>query len=53
MTKDFHIGENGQAIEGMTQWRPIGELKWTVSYINYSGGYKYRFRYMDEHGLNP
>lgn len=53
VTKDFHIGENGQAIEGMTQWRPIGELKWTVSYINYSGGYKYRFRYMDEHGLNP
>ena len=52
VTPDFHIGENNQAIEGMTQWRPIGELKWNVSYINYTNGYHYRLRYMDAHGLN-
>lgn len=52
VTPGFHVGENGQAIEGMTQWRPIGELKWRLSYINYTNGYHYRTRYMDEHGLN-
>ena len=53
VTPGFHVGENNQAIEGMTQWRPIGELKWNLSYINYTNGYHYRYRYMDEHGLNP
>ena len=52
LTPDFHVGENNQSIEGMTQWRPIGELKWNLSYINYTGGYHYRLRHMDEHGLN-
>ena len=52
VTRDFHVGENNQAIEGMTQWRPIGELKWNLSYINYTNGYHYRTRYMDEHGVN-
>ena len=52
VTPNFHVGENNQAIEGMTQWRPIGELKWNLSYINYTNGYHYRLRYMDEHGLN-
>ena len=37
VTKDFHVGENNQAIEGMTQWRPIGQLRWRLAYINYSG----------------
>ena len=55
VTKDFHVGENNQAIEGMTQWRPIGQLRWRLAYINYSGGYAYRMRYMDEHcmGVDP
>ena len=52
VTKDFHVGENNQAIEGMTQWRPIGQLRWRLAYINYSGGYTYRMRYMDEHAMN-
>ena len=52
VTKDFHVGENNQAIEGMTQWRPIGQLRWRLAYINYSGGYTYRMRYMDEHCMN-
>ena len=52
VTPGFHIDENNQAIEGMSQWRAIGELRWRVAYINYSNGYVYRMRYMDEHGLN-
>ena len=52
VTKDFHVGENNQAIEGMTQWRPIGQLRWRLAYINYSNGYVYRMRYMDEHCMN-
>lgn len=52
VTPGFHVGENNQAIEGMSQWRPIGELKWRLAYINYSNGYTYRMRYMDEHGQN-
>ena len=52
VTQDFHVGENNQAIEGMTQWRPIGQLRWRLAYINYSGGYAYRMRYMDEHCMS-
>jgi hypothetical protein len=52
VTKGFHVGENNQAIEGMTQWRPIGQLRWRLAYINYTGGYTYRMRYMDEHCMN-
>ena len=52
VTKEFHVGENNQAIEGMTQWRPIGQLRWRLAYINYSGGYAYRMRYMDEHCMS-
>ena len=52
VTPDFHVGENNQAIEGMSMWRPIGDLRWRLAYINYSGGYTYRIRYMDEHCLN-
>ena len=55
VTADFHVGENNQAIEGMSMWRPIGDLRWRLAYINYSGGYTYRMRYMDEHcfGVDP
>lgn len=53
VTPDFHIGENNQSIEAPTQWRPIGSKKWKLAYINYSGnGYGYKFRDMDEQGLN-
>ena len=52
VTPDFHVGENNQAIEGMSMWRPIGDLRWRLAYINYSGGYTYRIRYMDEHCMN-
>ena len=52
VTKGFHVGENNQAIEGMTQWRPIGQLRWRLAYINYTGGYTYRMRYMDEHCMS-
>ena len=52
VTRNFHVGENNQAIEGMTQWRPIGQLRWRLAYINYSNGYVYRMRYMDEHCMN-
>lgn len=52
VTKGVHVGENNQAIEGMSQWRPIGDLRWRLAYINYSGGYTYRMRYMDEHCLS-
>ena len=52
VTTGFHVGENNQAIEGMTQWRPIGQLRWRLAYINYTGGYTYRMRYMDEHCMN-
>ena len=52
ITPNFHIDESGQAIEGMSMWRPIGELKWRLSYQNYSSGtYGYKMRYMDEHCL--
>lgn len=51
VTADFHVGENNQAIEGMSMWRPIGEMQWTLGYINYSSGYRYRFRTMDQHCL--
>lgn len=50
ITSGFHIGEDNQAIEGMSMWRPIGELKWRLGYQNYSSGtYGYKLRYMDEH----
>ena len=53
VTSDFHVGENNQSIEAPTQWRPIGSKKWKLAYINYSGsGYGYKFRDMDEYGLN-
>lgn len=53
ITPDFHYGENNQAIEAPTQWRRIGSDKWTLAYINYSGGgYGYKMCGMDEHGLN-
>ena len=52
VTKGVHVGENNQAIEGMSQWRPIGDLRWRLAYINYSNGYVYRMRYMDEHCQN-
>ena len=52
VTEGVHVGENNQAIEGMTQWRPIGDLKWRLAYINYSNGYTYRMRYMDERCYN-
>ena len=52
VTPDFHVGENNQAIEGMSMWRPIGDLRWRLAYINYSGGYAYRMRYMDEHCMS-
>jgi hypothetical protein len=50
ITSGFHIGEDNQRIEGMSMWRPIGELKWRLGYQNYSSGsYGYKLRYMDEH----
>ena len=52
VTPDFHVGENNQAIEGMSMWRPIGDLRWRLAYQNYSGNYAYRIRYMDEHCFN-
>ena len=52
VTKGFHVGENNQKIEGMTQWRPIGQLRWRLAYINYSNGFVYRMRYMDEHCMS-
>ena len=52
VTPGVHVGENNQAIEGLSQWRPIGDLRWRMAYINYSGGYTYRMRYMDEHCYN-
>lgn len=53
VTPNFHYGENNQAIEAPTQWRRIGSDKWTMAYINYSGGgYGYKMCSMDEHGLN-
>ena len=53
VTPDFHVGENNQAIEGMSMWRPIGDLRWRLAYQNYSNNnYAYRIRYMDEHCLN-
>lgn len=52
VTPDFHMGENNQAIEGMSMWRPIGDLRWRLAYINYTGGYTYRMRYMDEHCMS-
>lgn len=53
ITPGFHVGENNQAIEAPTQWRPIGSKRWKLAYINYSGqGYGYKMRDMDEHGLN-
>ena len=52
VTPDFHVGENNQAVEGMSMWRPIGDLRWRLAYINYSGGYTYRIRYMDEHCMS-
>lgn len=51
-TAGFHVNENNQAIEAPTQWRPIGSTRWKLAYINYGGGYGYKMRDMDEHGLN-
>lgn len=43
ITDGFHFGDNNQAIEAPTQWRPINSKSWNMSYINYSGnGYGYK-----------
>lgn len=53
VTPGFHVGDGNQAIEAPTQWRLIGSDKWKLAYINYSGGgYGYKMRDMDEHGMN-
>lgn len=52
ITKGFHIGDNNQAIEAPTQWRLIGSTRWKLAYINYGRGYGYKFRDLDEHGLD-
>lgn len=51
VTDGWHVSDNNQAIEGPTQWRPIGSDRWNLSFINYSNGYVYKTLYMDNEGL--
>lgn len=54
ITDGFHVSDNNQSIEAPTQWREIGQTKWKLSFINYSGGgYGYKTLGLDEHGLQP
>lgn len=54
ITDGFHVSDNNQSIEAPTQWREIGQTKWKLSFINYSGGsYGYKTLGLDEHGLHP
>ena len=54
ITNGFHVTDNNQSIEAPTQWRELGDTKWKLSFINYSGsGYGYKTVALDEHGLNP
>ncbi len=50
VTDGWHVGDNGQAIEAITMWRPLGGNLWKLAYQNYSGGtyYGYKMRNMDE-----
>ena len=49
---DFKVWENG-AIEGCSTYRPIGSRAWRLAYMQYSGGYAFKVRELDEHCLNP